>query len=296
MARAKLGSIEVGEGRPTAIIGALNLSPDSFYNGSIVKSKGEAIERALEMLEQGACVIDVGAMGTGPRSKPISARREMRELIPIIKSLAKEIDAPISADTQRADVAAAAIESGATVINDISGLKADRKMAEVVANYGCSALLMATRQHPGDVYKMEEIKLALKQSLQIGLEHGISLGRVVVDPAIGYWPARLKRLGALARKPHKGRRYITATFFDLHILARLEELKVLKRPICVGISRKSFIGDVLGLIRPNDRLLGTLSATAIAVLNGANVVRTHDPAETLQVVRVAEAIRDAARG
>jgi len=292
MAMAKLGKVEIADGRLAVIIGALNLSPDSFYRKSIVRGRGALLSRAREMVEQGASIIDVGAMGTGPRSKPVPPEKEMRELIPAIKALASELDVPISADTQRAEVAEAAIGAGAAVINDISGLKADSKMAEVITRTGCSALLMATRHAPGDVYEIGEIKRALKGSLNICRKHGISLNRVVIDPAIGYWPARLARLGSSANKRLRGYPYSFATFLDLRILARLRELKSLGSPICVGISRKSFIGGVLGLPRPEERLMGSLAAAAIAVLNGASAVRTHDVRETLQAVRLAEAIRD----
>lgn len=293
LAKALLGKMEVGDSRPVAIIYSLNLSPDSFYKGSIVRSEREAVARASKAIEEGARIIDVGAMGTGPRSKPISAERETHELIPIIRALAREFDAPISADTQRAEVAEAAISAGATVINDISGLKSDPKMAEIIASAGCSAVLMATKRAPGDVYKIDEIRQALRESLHICRERGIQLKKVILDPAIGYWPARLERLGEHAKEPRGKRAYPAATLFDLKIIAELGRLKGLKRPICVGISRKTFIGKVLNLPDPADRLIGSLAATAIAVLNGASVVRTHDVKETLQAVQLAEAIRDA---
>jgi len=293
MAMAKLGKVEIADGRPAVIIGALNLSPDSFYRESIVRGGGAVVKRAREMVEQGASIIDIGAMGTGPRSKPVSPEKEMRELIPAIRALAGEFDVPISADTQRAEVAEAAIGAGAAVINDISGLKADPEMAAVIARAKCSALLMATKHAPGDVYETGEIKQALKGSLDICRTHGIPFNRVVIDPAIGYWPARLARFSSSTNKRLRGYPYSFATFLDLRILARLRELKSLGPPICVGISRKSFIGGVLGLPRPEERLVGSLAATAIAVLNGASAVRTHDVRETLQAVRLAEAIRDA---
>ncbi len=296
MAEARLGHVKVGGNAPVVIVGAINLSPDSFYGESIVRGRAALLRRAREMVEQGANTIDVGAMGTGPKSRPISTKREMRELVPAIKSLASQLDVPISADTQRAEVAEAAIEAGATIINDISGLKTDQKMVEVIADAGCSALLMATRHAPGDVYEIGEIKQALGESLSICRKHGIHLNRVVLDPAIGYWPARLARLGSPAKK-HLGKNgYNMATLLDLRILTGLKQLKSLGRPLCVGISRKSFVGDVLNLPRAEDRLVGSLAATAIAVLNGADVVRTHDPAETLQAVCMTEAIKSAARG
>lgn len=293
MAKAVLGKVEVGEGMSVAIIYALNLSPDTFYKGSFVRGEREAVGRASKALEDGAHIIDVGAMSTGPKSEPIPAQRERRELIPVISALAREFDASISADTQRAKVADAAISAGATIINDISGLKSDPEMAEVIAGAGCSTVLMATERAPGDVYEIGEIRRALRGSLRICREHGIPLRKVVIDPAIGYWPARLERLGERANKPYGKRVYPTATFFDLRILAELGRLKGLNRPICVGISRKTFVGKVLDIPDPADRRLGSLAATAIAVLNGVSVVRTHDVPETLQAIRVAEAIRDA---
>lgn len=293
VAKTALGKVEVGGDRPVAIIYALNLSPDAFYKGSIIRSEREAVGRASKALDNGAHIIDVGAMSTGPKSKPISAQREMRELIPVIRALTREFDAPISADTQRAEVADAAISAGATIVNDISGLKSDPEMAGVIAGAGCSTVLMATERAPGDVYEIDEIRRALQGSLRICREHDIPFEKVVIDPAVGYWPGRLERLGERAYKPYGKRIYPTATFFDLRILAELGRLKGLNRPICVGISRKTFVGKVLDLPDPADRLVGSLAATAIAVLNGASVVRTHDVPETIQAIRVVEAIRDA---
>lgn len=291
MGTALLGGVEIGDGRPVTIIGAMNLSKDTFYKGSIVLGPDDAVRRARKMIDEGAKIIDIGSMSTGPRSKPIPPHEELQKLIPAIKALSKEIDVPISADTQRADVAKAAIEAGASIVNDVSGLKSDPRMANVIAEKGCSVLLMATKKAPGDVYKISEIKDALNESMKICVKHGISLNRVVIDPAVGHWPARLARLGQLATRRLKGRNYSFATHLDLTILARLKEIKI-GRPICLSISRKSFIGAVLKLPNPKDRLYGSLAASAIAVLNGAHALRTHDPLETIQAVRIAEAIRN----
>jgi dihydropteroate synthase len=291
--RGKLGNVEVGDGLPVVIIGAINLSPDSFYRGSIAKSPTDAIKKARKMVEEGANIIDVGAMGTGPGSKPIPLKREFDTLIPTIKALARELDVPISADTQRAEIAEAAVKAGASIINDISGLKTDPQMAKIIASFGCSALLMAAERVPGDTYEIKEIKRVLDESLRICQIHGIKLKRVTLDPAVGYWPGRLKRLGHKALKQLADKPYTNIAFFDLRILAKLSEFRELERPICVGISRKSFIGSVLGLHDPSQRLVGSLAASAVAVFNGAHVLRTHDPAETLQAARMAEAIRDA---
>lgn len=274
MSRAELGGIKVGDGRPVAIIGVLNLSPESFYSGSVIRGSGQALRRARRMLSDGADIIDVGAMSTAPNVKPISMSSEKKRLLPVVKALAKEINAPISVDTQRAAVAEAALEAGAKIINDVSGLKADPKMAGVVAGAGCSAILMAAKEKPGDAKRMGDVRAALQQSLRICERHGIDARKIVIDPGFGFG---------------KGAEW------DLHILANLKRLAVLDRPVCVGVSRKAFIGKILGLPNPKDRLLGSLAATAIAVQNGAAVVRAHDPKETAQVVRVAEAILRSAK-
>jgi dihydropteroate synthase len=262
-------------------MGVINLSPDSFYLKSVSAPK-QALETARRMVKQGANIIDVGAMATGPRAKPIPVDLELRRIVPVVKAVARGLDVTISVDTQRAEVAEAAIGAGASVVNDVSGLKADPKMADVIAGRGCSAILMASNRAPGDVYETGEIKRALAKSIEICKKNGVPLKRVVLDPAVGYWPARLKRLG---------RRHSYAAFLDLQILANLSEFRKLGRPICVGISKKSFVGAMLGLKDPAQRLAGSLAASAVAVFNGADVLRTHDPAETLQAARIAEAIR-----
>jgi dihydropteroate synthase len=296
MRRASFGGIEVGDGLPAVVIGAINLSPESFFAGSVVRSTAGAIRIAREFVEEGAEAIDLGAMSTGPGSGSVPERVEISRLVPAVRALSNEFDVPISVDTQRATVAEEAIAAGAEIVNDISGLKRDPRMPEVIAKYGCSAILMATAREPGDVFKVFEIRRALLGSLSLCRRCGIPLKRVVLDPAIGAWPARLRRLGIRAKRRARGRPYSRAASIDLQILARLGEFRSLGRPICVGISRKSFVGSVLGLPDPADRLIGSLAATVVAILNGAHVVRTHDPGETLQAIRMAEAIEDYREG
>lgn len=269
---ADLAGIRVGGGNPVVIVGVLNISPDSFYAGSIVKGPAEAVKRARRMLDEGADIVDVGAMSTAPGVKPIPVGLERRRLLPIVNALVKKLDSPISVDTQRAEIARAALEAGAHIINDVSGLKADPEMARVLADFRCSAVLMAAKRKPGDVRTIEEIKHELGKSLRMCEHHDIDLKKIVIDPGIGFG---------------KGAEW------DLHILANLRRLAALGRPICVAVSRKSFIGKVLDLPDPADRLLGSLAATAIAVLNGADVIRTHDSEETLHAVRLAESVRSA---
>lgn len=278
----------MGDGLPVAIIGALNLSPESFYSGSVARSAEAAAKIGRRMVEEGACILDVGARATGPGAPAISEHEERRRLIPAVRLLSKELDVPISVDTQFSEIAEEAVCAGAEIINDVSGLKRDPEMARLAASYGCSLILMAARRAPGDVITLGEIKKAWSESLEICRREGVKLSRVVLDPAVGAWPARLERLGDRAFEERGGLKRVDR--IDLTILARLGELREVGRPICVGISRKSFIGRILNLKNPQERLAGSLGATAAAVLNGASAVRTHDPRETLQTVRIVEAV------
>lgn len=272
MSRAKLAGVRVGDDSPVIIMGAINLAPETFYKGSLAKGPEGAAKRAEEMVKEGADIIDLGAMSTAPGVKPIPEAEEKKRLLPALEAIEKTIDMPISVDTQRAEIARAALDAGARIINDVSGFKADPEMARVVADSGCSAIAMATERRPGDVKTIGEARKALRDSLEICEKHGIDLEKIVIDPSVGFG---------------KGAKW------DLHILANLRELSDLGRPICVGVSRKLFIGETLGLRDPADRLWGSLGAAVVAVLNGASVVRTHDPKETLHAVRVAEAIQRA---
>lgn len=251
-------------------MGVINLAPESFYEGSIVKTPKKSVSRALKMSDAGAKIIDLGAMSTAPGVKPISEKVEKKRLLPALEAVLDGVDVPISVDTYRAEVARAALEKGAQIVNDVSGLKADPELAQVVSDYNCSAILMAAKRRPGDVQTIQEIRQALQKSLEICKRHKINLKKISIDPGIGFG---------------KGAK------FDLRILANLKKLSTFGPPICVGISRKSFIGKVLGLKDPADRLSGSLAATSIAVLNGAKIIRTHDPQETIHAVRITEAIQ-----
>lgn len=275
MVSADLAGIKVGDYFPVVVVGAINLSPNSFYANSYAKNPEDALRRAQEMVEAGAKIIDIGAMSTAPGIKFVSEKIERRRLISTIKILCKEIDVPISVDTQRASIAEEAIEVGAQIVNDVSGLKADRNMAKKISRLGCSAVLMACKEKPGDAKTIGEVIGALKGSLKICKREKIDLQKIVIDPGIGFG---------------KG------TKWDLHILSNLEKLSILKRPIYVAVSRKTFIGEILGLKNPADRLFGSLGATVVAVVKGAKIIRTHDPKETLQAIRVAEAIQRAKIG
>ncbi len=260
------------------IIGVLNLSSETFYEGSLVENYSEAASRAQRMVKNGAEIIDIGAMSTGPGVEPISLEEESRLLLPAIEAVQDKTDVPISIDTQRGEVARKALEAGGDIINDISGLKADDEMPQVVANHGCSLIVMANRirgrirtaeKGRKDIESMEEVFEGLEDSLQICKDYDIDLDKVAIDPGIGFG------------RDAEG---------DLKILSNLEELTEINRPICLGISRKSFIGKTLDIKEPSKRLAGSLGATAVGVMKGADIIRTHDPKETSHLVRIIEAI------
>jgi dihydropteroate synthase len=290
--RARLGPLQVGDGLPVAIVGVLNLSPESFYPGSVVKPE-EIYERGVRLVEEGANLLDVGAMSTRPGTAVISAEEERERVARAFESL-RGIGVPLSVDTQRASVAEVALRKGAEVVNDVSGFKSDPGMAKVVAERGASAVLMASwvragelllarRGESGRISTLDGIIEALRSSLELSLRAGVSEDRIVVDPGIGFSVGPQTSSGGEVVKGEWHER-------DVGVLAGLRRLRVLGRPICVGLSRKSFIGRILGLPDPADRLAGSLGASVMAVVNGAHVLRTHDVRETVHAVRVAEAI------
>lgn len=266
------------------VMGVLNLSADAFYQGSVAENAEEAAVRAEKMTENGAQIIDLGGMSTGPPAEKISLEEEKNLLMPALKAVRDRINVPISVDTQRAEVAEKALNLGANIINDISGFKADPEMPKVVADTGCSAILMANQipnrirtaeKDRGDISDMEKIEKGLRESLQICRDRGVDLNKISIDPGIGF--------GRSAEE-------------DLKVIAGLNSLRELEQPICVGISRKSFIGKTLDLKNPRDRLPASLGATALAVLKGAaDIIRTHDPKETSQLIRMIEAIQKVER-
>lgn len=259
----------IGREYPVVIMGVLNISPETFYMESIRENPGEAVRYAEELVENGADIIDLGAMSTAPNAKSITVEDEENRIMKVIELLSDKINAPISIDTQRASVARSAIESGAEIVNDVSGLKSDPEMVDILAEYETPAILMASNRKPGDVKDISSIKKALQESLNICKKSGVDLEEIAIDPGIGFG------------KDKK---------WDLNILRNLSEFKEFDNPICIGVSRKSFIGETLGLKYPEDRLWGSLGATAVAVMDGVDMIRTHDPRETSHIIRMIEAI------
>ncbi len=274
--RARLGGIELGRGLPVQIAGVINVSPESFYSGSVPQGRRALARQARKMVREGAAWLDVGAMTTAPYKKGwIEAKEEKRRLVEAIVVLRDCVDVPLSVDTQRAEVAAAAFQAGATILNDISGLGADPEMARLAAAEAAGVILMALEEGPTRLAPIRVVERALRAALQRARRAGIESSRILVDPGIGFF-----RQGCVPW--HQ---------FDCAVLRDLAILESLGPPLFVGVSRKSFIGHLTGRRDPSERLAGSLAAAAIAVLHGAAAIRTHDVGRTGEAVRIAEAIR-----
>jgi dihydropteroate synthase len=277
-AYANLAGVEVGDGHSVRIVGAINVSPESFYKGSVAFDESALRQRAEQMVAEGADMLDVGAMSTAPYLETgISEAEEIRRLIWAIGVLRSVATLPISVDTKRSRPAVAALDAGAAVINDVSGFRHDPAMAEAAARHAQGAILMASESSHGAAEPIATVRTLLQQSLAISDTAGVPRERIVLDPGIGFF-----RNAALSWDA-----------WDCEIVRRLGELRPLDRPILVGLSRKSFVGKLLGRRDPAERLFGSLAATTVAVLNGARLVRTHDVGPTRDAIRMAEALRPA---
>lgn len=262
-------------GRRTWLMGVLNVTPDSFWEGSR-RGVDAAVARSLELFEQGADIVDIGGESTRPQgARSVSAEEEKRRVLPPIEELRRRDAGPISIDTSKAEVARAALDAGADWINDISGFGFDADMEGVAAASGAPVVLMHLRggftsMHDEPSYErvVPEVTTELEASVARAVAAGVAREQILVDPGIGF----------AKRAPH-----------SLEVLADLGALKALDRPLLVGPSRKSFIGQVLDL-PVERRLMGTAAAVAASVLGGAHVVRVHDVAEMREVVRVCDAL------
>ncbi|OGB92560.1 MAG: dihydropteroate synthase [candidate division NC10 bacterium RIFCSPLOWO2_12_FULL_66_18] len=275
-AYANLAELEVGDGFPVRLVGAINVSPESFYSGSVAEGEDSLRQKAEQMAAEGADVLDIGAMSTAPYlATQITEDEEIRRLAWAIGVVRKVTAVPISADTTRSRVALAALDAGADVINDVSGLRHDPGMAEIIARRARGVILMASEREPEARDPIGTVRHLLEESLQIIWKAGVPEHRVVIDPGIGFFRKAV----------------ISWHAWDCEVLRRLGDLRTLEHPVLVGLSRKSFIGHILGRPDPADRLAGSLAATAIAVVNGAHLIRTHDVGPTREAVRMAEALR-----
>jgi dihydropteroate synthase len=262
-------------GKRTLIMGILNVTPDSFSDGGKYSSRGEAVSRAKEMAEEGADIIDIGGESTRPGARAVPAGEEMRRVIPVIRELSRDGKIIISIDTRKAAVARAALEAGAHMVNDVSGLRHDRGMAGVVARCKVPVCLMHMQGVPRTMQKkpayfdlMGEVIGCLEESIAFAINAGILHEKIIIDPGIGFGKT---------------------VAHNLEILKRLRELRVLGCPVLVGPSRKSLIGEVLGL-PVGERVEGTAALVAAAIANGADLVRVHDVKKMFRVARMADAI------
>jgi dihydropteroate synthase len=263
-------------GKRTLLMGVLNVTPDSFSDGGLFFDKDKAISHGLRMVEEGADIIDIGGESTRPGSKPIELEEELRRVIPVIESIAKDVDVPISIDTYKSTVAQRATEAGAEIVNDISGLHFDPDLAKVAANGNIPLILMHIRGTPETMQKnvhydsiFSEILQYLKDSIQRAESAGLDPRQIIIDPGIGFGKTMED---------------------NLLIIKNLHEFRILGKPILLGTSRKNFIGKILNT-EVEDRLEGTLSSIAIGVLNGAHIIRSHDVHQAKKAIAVADAIR-----
>jgi len=273
--RIPLRGASVLLGERTLVMGVLNVTPDSF-SGGVASGVADAVAHGLRLFEDGADWLDVGGESTRPGAQPVAADEEIRRVVPVIEALVRRGAGPISVDTSKAEVARAALDAGASLVNDVSGFGYDPEMGKLVAARGVPAVLMHLRggfaeMHRAPAYRdvMGEVVAELAAALARAERAGVPREHTLVDPGIGFSKDAAHSLEALRRLP---------------------ELEALGRPILVGPSRKSFIGRVLEL-PVERRLMGTAAAVAACVMHGAHVVRVHDVREMVEVVRVCDAIR-----
>ncbi|MFH0924340.1 MAG: dihydropteroate synthase [bacterium] len=256
-------------------MGILNITPDSFSEDGLYLKETEAIKKAEQMVKDGADIIDIGGESSRPGSTPISCREESERILPIAKILVRELDIPVSVDTYKSEVARRLLDVGVHIVNDISGLRYDPQMAQIVSRYDVPLIIMHMKGSPKNMQDnpnyeslTHEISSFLQNSINLAVDNGIGIQNIIIDPGIGFCK--------------------TVTH-NLQILKNLSNFKTFGRPILIGTSRKSFIGKILDL--PIDkRLEGTAATVATSILNGANIVRVHDVSSMSLVAKMIDAI------
>jgi dihydropteroate synthase len=282
-----IGKVRIGGGFPARIMGVINVSPESFYKKSVKTNVNEIGKRSKAMQETGADIIDVGAMSTAPYlNSLISAEQETKRIRNAIDILKSNSSLPISADTPRAEVAKEAIKVGADAINDISGLKYDKKMADVVSRSGVPVILGAYGGSD-DGFASGRIfgtMKALNESISIAKGASIPTDNIIIDPAVGFFREE-------GRNPFFTKMVDLPWYIrDLEVISNLAKLKTFLKPICVCVSRKSFIGNIFNL-EPEDRLIPSAATELICAMNGANLIRTHDAKQTRHTLMMLELLR-----
>jgi dihydropteroate synthase len=274
-------------GGRTLVMGVLNITPDSFSDGGAYLDSEAAVARALQLERDGADILDIGGESTRPGAAPVHAEEELRRIMLVIEILSGKLRIPISVDTQKAEVAEAALDAGAEILNDISALRADARLAKVAARAHAPMILMHMRGAPRTMQRgpfardvIRDAMTGLREAVARARREGLAKSQLLLDPGIGFG------------KNHEQ---------NFEILARLPEFARLGCPLAIGTSRKSFLGKALAApgepaLPAGERLLGTAATVTAAILGGAHIVRVHDVAEMARVVRVADAILDAGRG
>ena len=277
----KLGNVHVGNSNPVRIMGILNTSPESFYKKSISTSRQRIVNAVHRMEDEGADFIDVGGMSTAPYlSTMVSEKTEVSRIIKAVKIIQQTSNLPISVDTCRSVIAREALELGVDIINDVTGLKYDHMMPKIIEKYRPSLVLCAYSKKTITGNQLLKTKYLLRESLEIAKSAKIYRTKIVLDPAIGFF--RNKGRNSFFTKINSD--WVKR---DLLILENLRSIK-LNNPILVSVSNKSFIGKILKKQNPSDRLAGSLAAEAVCVLNGADIIRTHNVSETREAVTVAQ--------
>ncbi len=274
------GKLVLGE--RTLVMGVLNVTPDSFSDGGKFCAEEQAMQHAVQMERAGADLIDVGAESTRPGSEEISIDAELRRVLPVLRGLRRLLKIPISIDTQKSEVAESALDAGAEIINDISGLKNDPRIAEVAARRRVPLILMHMRGEPRTMQKgpfardvMKDVIQGLRKSVILARKAGVPKSQIILDPGIGF-----------------GKSFAQ----NYELLQKLPQLAKLGYPLLVGTSRKGFLGTTLARegkpAPPEERIWGTAATVTASILNGAHIVRVHDVAEMVQVARVADCLLD----
>ena len=266
-------------GRRTLIQGILNVTPDSFYDGGRHADSNLAVRRALQMAQEGAGLVDIGGESTRPGSRTLPAREEIRRILPVVEALSGRLPVPISVDTMKSEVAAAALEAGAEVINDVSGLSFDPRMAEVAARYRAGLIISHIQGRPRTMQKnpryrhlIPEVLAFLRNGVRQARRAGVRSGSILIDPGIGFGKS---------------------AWHNLMLLRHLGALRATGYPVLVGASRKSFLAKIQERDRgPGDRLDASLGAAAAAIWYGASALRVHDVAATVRAARCVESVRD----
>jgi dihydropteroate synthase len=274
--RLRLPSRTLILGQQTLVMGVLNVTPDSFSEGGLYFNTDAAVARALEIERAGADILDVGGESTRPGSEGISAAEELRRILPVLRRIRGRLKIPISVDTSKAEVAEAAAGAGAEIINDVTSLGRDPRIAEVARRRKLPLILMHMRGEPRTMQKkpfardvLREVAAGLKKAAALARRAGIPKSQIILDPGAGF-----------------GKSYQQ----NFELIARLPELARLGYPLLVGTSRKSFIGRALGGVPETQRIWGTAATVAASILQGAHIVRVHDVAEMVQVARVTDMI------